>query len=94
MNTYNYLNQTIKKNLYYSKIIITYNKNIYFKNFEKYLSDGETTQSQLTEVLYRTQTENKMLPGFDSNRDDVEYYRIQQDIDCDEVYPRIYIGDA
>lgn len=44
--------------------------------------------------MYRTQTENKMLPGFDSNRDDVEYYRIQQDIDCDEVYPRIYIGDA
>lgn len=35
-----------------------------------------------------------MLPGFDPNRDDVEYYRIQQDIDCDEVYPRIYIGDA
>ncbi|KAG6794622.1 dual specificity protein phosphatase 3 [Apis mellifera caucasica] len=63
-------------------------------NFEKYLSGGETTQSQLTEVLYRTQTENKMLPGFDPNRDDVEYYRIQQDIDCDEVYPRIYIGDA
>ncbi|XP_068982694.1 dual specificity protein phosphatase 3-like isoform X1 [Bombus flavifrons] len=60
----------------------------------KHLTGGETTQSHLAEALYRTQTENKMLPGFDPNRDDVEYYRVQQDIDCDEVYPGIYIGDA
>lgn len=63
-------------------------------NFQKRLTGGETTQSHLAEALYRTQTENKMLPGFDPNRDDVEYYRVQQDIDCDEVYPGIYIGDA
>ncbi|KAK1124354.1 hypothetical protein K0M31_006721 [Melipona bicolor] len=60
----------------------------------KHLSSGETTQSRLAEALYGTQTENKMLPGFDHNRDNIEYYRIQQDIDCDEVYPGIYIGDA
>lgn len=63
-------------------------------NFQKHLPSGETTQSRLAEALYGTQTENKMLPGFDHNRDDVEYYRVHQDIDCDEVYPGIYIGDA
>ncbi|XP_060828140.1 dual specificity protein phosphatase 3 [Bombus pascuorum] len=60
----------------------------------KRLTGEETTQYHLAAVLYTTQTENKMLPGFDPNRDDVEYYRVQQDIDCDEVYPGIYIGDA
>ncbi|CAK9817426.1 Dual specificity phosphatase 29 [Anthophora quadrimaculata] len=63
-------------------------------DFHQRLPSVETTLSHMTEVLYRTQTDNKPIPGFDPNRDDAQYYRIQQGIDCDEVYPGIYIGDA
>lgn len=64
------------------------------KDFRKHLPGGETTERHLTEVLHKTQTDNKPIPGFDPNKDDVQYYRVQQSIDCDEVYPGIYIGDA
>lgn len=63
-------------------------------DFQKYLPDGETTQRKLLQALINTQTQNKPIPGFDPDRDDVQYYRAQQGIDCDEVYPGIYIGDA
>ncbi|CAK9833573.1 Dual specificity phosphatase 29 [Anthophora retusa] len=63
-------------------------------DFHQRLPSVETTLSHMTEVLYRTQTDNKPIPGFDPNRDDAQYYRAQQGIDCDEVYPGIYIGDA
>ncbi|XP_076234681.1 dual specificity protein phosphatase 3 isoform X2 [Calliopsis andreniformis] len=63
-------------------------------DFRKPLPGGETTQRHLTEALHKTQTDNKPIPGFDPNRDDIQYYRAQQGIDCDEVYPGIYIGDA
>ncbi|XP_076751620.1 dual specificity protein phosphatase 3 isoform X2 [Xylocopa sonorina] len=57
-------------------------------DFQKHLPGGETTQSHLIEALNRTTTNTKPLPGFDPN--DVIFYHI----DCDEVYPGIYIGDA
>lgn len=63
-------------------------------DFQKHLPDGETTQRRLVEVLCATRTDNKPIPGFNPNIDNVQYYRAQQDIDCDEVYPGIYIGDG
>ncbi|KAK2577537.1 hypothetical protein KPH14_003621 [Odynerus spinipes] len=64
------------------------------RDFKKYLPGGETTERHLREALHGTKTDFKPLPGFDPNQDDLEYYCMQQEIDCDEVYPRIYIGDA
>nr|XP_031829570.1 dual specificity protein phosphatase 3 isoform X1 [Nomia melanderi] len=64
------------------------------RDFQKKLPGGETTQHLLLETLHKTQTENNPIPGFDPNKDDTQYYRIQQTIDCDEVYPGIYIGDT
>ncbi|CAK9801521.1 Dual specificity phosphatase 29 [Anthophora plagiata] len=64
------------------------------KNDFQRLPNVETTLSHMTEALDRTQTDNKPIPGFDPNRDDAQYYRAQRGIDCDEVYPGIYIGDA
>ncbi|XP_015434142.1 PREDICTED: dual specificity protein phosphatase 3 [Dufourea novaeangliae] len=63
-------------------------------DFQKELPDGETTQRLLLNTLCTTSTENRPIPGFDPNKDDVQYYRLQQSIDCDEVYPGIYIGDS
>ncbi|XP_043686511.1 dual specificity protein phosphatase 3 isoform X2 [Vespula pensylvanica] len=63
-------------------------------DFRKHLPGGETTERHLTETLHSVKTGFKPLPGFDPERDDLEYYRAQQEIDCDEVYPGIYIGDA
>lgn len=57
--------------------------------------DGETTEHQLTSAILATKVrEFKPLPGFDPNHDNLQYYRAQQEIDCDEVYPGIYIGDG
>ncbi|XP_076647642.1 dual specificity protein phosphatase 3 isoform X2 [Halictus rubicundus] len=64
------------------------------RDFRKELPGGETTQRLLVETIYETQPENKPIPGFDPDKDDAQYYRVQQNIDCDEVYPGIYIGDA
>ncbi|XP_077282553.1 uncharacterized protein LOC143908674 isoform X3 [Temnothorax americanus] len=59
------------------------------------LFDGETTEHQLTLIILATKAlEFKPLPGFDPNVDSSQYYRAQQEIDCDEVYPGIYIGDG
>ena len=56
---------------------------------------GETTGLMLMEVLYMSpRRQYKPLPGFDPDMDEEEYNRLQQDIDCDEVYPNIFIGDA
>ncbi|XP_054008331.1 dual specificity protein phosphatase 3 isoform X1 [Hylaeus anthracinus] len=64
------------------------------RDFQKHLADGETTERRLKETLHTTYTDNEPLPGFDPNKDDLQYYRAQHCIDCDEVYPGIYIGDA
>ncbi|XP_012228253.1 dual specificity protein phosphatase 3-like [Linepithema humile] len=59
------------------------------------LPDGETTEHQLTLAISATKClEFKPLPGFNSNLDNLQHYRAQQEIDCDEVYPGIYIGDG
>ncbi|XP_025264896.1 dual specificity protein phosphatase 3 [Camponotus floridanus] len=61
------------------------------------LPGGETTERQLTLAIWATaekKLEFKPLPGFNPNLDNLQYYRAQQDIDCDEVYPGIYIGDG
>ncbi|XP_032668897.1 dual specificity protein phosphatase 3-like [Odontomachus brunneus] len=64
------------------------------RDFKQPLPGGETTEAELTCALYATKTEFKPLPGFDPNIDDLQYFRAQQRIDCDEVYPGIYIGNG
>ena len=59
-------------------------------DFQKHLPDGETTQHHLIETLRRTQTDNNPTPGYDPDHNDV--YMLN--LDCDEVYPGIFIGDA
>lgn len=66
-------------------------------NFQLPLPGGDTTEHQLTLAIWATvgkKLEFKPLPGFDPNLDNLQYYRAQQEIDCDEVYPGIYIGDG
>ncbi|XP_076161562.1 dual specificity phosphatase 29 isoform X3 [Ptiloglossa arizonensis] len=63
------------------------------RDFQKHLPDGETTQSQLQMILLKTQTDNKPIPGLDPDSYS-QCYGSQQSIDCDEVYPGIYIGDV
>ncbi|XP_034950054.1 dual specificity protein phosphatase 3 [Chelonus insularis] len=62
--------------------------------FYRPLSNGDTTYNSLVRTLIETKTEYKPIPGFNMNRDDTLYYRRMQEIDCDEVYPGIFIGDA
>ncbi|XP_014218293.1 dual specificity protein phosphatase 3 isoform X2 [Copidosoma floridanum] len=64
------------------------------QDFQKPLAGGETTVHQLVTALHSTKTGHKPLPGYDPNVDSREYYRAQQNIDCNEVYPRIFIGDG
>lgn len=67
---------------------------IYISDFQE-LFDEDTTEHQLTLAILATKVfEFKPLPGFASNLDNLQYYRAQQEIDCDEVYPGIYIGDG
>lgn len=55
----------------------------------------ETTEHQLNEVIFATKCmQFQPLPGFNSHLDNLQHYRAQQEIDCDEVYPGIYIGDG
>ncbi|XP_025073524.1 MAP kinase phosphatase with leucine-rich repeats protein 2 [Pogonomyrmex barbatus] len=57
--------------------------------------DEETTEHQLTlAILTKRKLEFKSLPGFDPNLDNLQYYYAQKEIDCDEVYSGIYIGDG
>jgi hypothetical protein len=46
---------------------------------------------ELTHILNSTRTIYNPLPGYDKN---VYQERYQIGLDCDEVYPNIYIGDA
>ncbi|XP_063987971.1 dual specificity protein phosphatase 3-like isoform X1 [Diachasmimorpha longicaudata] len=63
------------------------------RDFQKPL-DGETTLSTLSRALIATPVQHAALPGFDMDRDDPQYYRLQQEVDCAVVYPGILIGDA
>ncbi|XP_069681450.1 dual specificity protein phosphatase 3 [Periplaneta americana] len=59
-----------------------------------FLNNGdETTVKDLIHALYTTRTIHRPLPGFESHSDDL-LARISAGVDCDEVYPQIYIGDA
>uniref|UniRef100_A0A336LBD3 Dual specificity protein phosphatase n=1 Tax=Culicoides sonorensis TaxID=179676 RepID=A0A336LBD3_CULSO len=51
-------------------------------------SAEQTTGRQLQRILHYSVTPCRPLPGF--RRSD----NSQFDVDCDEVYPRLYIGDA
>ncbi|XP_054277743.1 dual specificity protein phosphatase 3 isoform X2 [Macrosteles quadrilineatus] len=53
--------------------------------------EEEVGLKELTQVLYNTRTIYNPLPGYDKN---VYHERYQIGLDCDEVYPNIYIGDA
>ncbi|XP_033336393.2 dual specificity protein phosphatase 3 isoform X1 [Megalopta genalis] len=64
------------------------------RDFQEELPGGETTRNLLLKTLRKTRPETKPNPGLDPIKDDPEYCRLQQILDCDEVYPGIYIGDA
>ncbi|KAL0107682.1 hypothetical protein PUN28_014766 [Cardiocondyla obscurior] len=58
------------------------------------LFNEDTTEHQLTCAIAATKVVGfKPLPGIDPNLDKTQY-RAQQEIDCDEVYPGIFIGDG
>ncbi|KAK0091677.1 hypothetical protein PV326_002863 [Microctonus aethiopoides] len=63
-------------------------------DFWKSLVDGETTVKKLSKALKKKNIGFKPLPGFIMEIDNTEYYRLQQHIDCDEVYPGIIIGNG
>ena len=59
------------------------------------MAGGETIKEHLLEVLFTTKARQYTpLPGYDNDMDTDEYCRLQQIINCDEVYPNIYIGDG
>lgn len=59
-----------------------------------FLSNGdETTAKALMHTIFATKTIYRPLPGFESFSVDVQD-RLTAGVDCDEVYPNIYIGDA
>lgn len=61
---------------------------------ESYLKNGdETDVKKLMHVIYSTKTNFRPLPGFDHHSVDVQD-RITAGVDCDEVFPGIFIGDA
>ncbi|XP_078033943.1 dual specificity protein phosphatase 3 isoform X2 [Augochlora pura] len=66
----------------------------YGNDFQEELPGGETTRNLLLETLHKTRAEAKPNPKLDPVKGDAEYYRLQLVLDCDEVYPGIYIGDA
>nr|CAD7398057.1 unnamed protein product [Timema cristinae] len=59
-----------------------------------FLSNADdTTVRELIQVLRQTKTQFRPLPGFENNTVDVQD-RLNAGVDCDEVYPHIFIGDA
>jgi hypothetical protein len=90
------------------KIAINYlyesrlNQQIIYQNFKTFLfqytaaflSNGdETTAKALMHTIFATKTICRPLPGFESFSVDIQD-RLTAGVDCDEVYPNIYIGDA
>lgn len=58
------------------------------KSESKKMSNTETTTArQLQRILHYSVTPCRPLPGF--RRGDAQF-----DVDCDEVFPKLYIGDA
>jgi hypothetical protein len=57
------------------------------------LSSGdETTVGTLLDIIWTTETVSRPQPGFESISADLQD-KISMEVDCDEVYPNIYIGD-
>ena len=52
----------------------------------------EASAKQLMQIIYSTKTNFKPLPGYEGTPQGFD--RISLGIDCDEVYPNLYIGDA
>ncbi|CAB0029445.1 unnamed protein product [Trichogramma brassicae] len=63
------------------------------RDFRKPL-ERETRAEDLIVVLHTTYTGLKGLPGYSVSADGQEYYDAQRSIDCDEVYPGVFIGDG
>nr|CAD7260239.1 unnamed protein product [Timema shepardi] len=64
------------------------------KHSAGFLSNADdTTVRELIQVLRQTKTQFRPLPGFENNTVDVQD-RLNAGVDCDEVYPHIFIGDA
>lgn len=53
-------------------------------------SEEEAAVKVLTNTLNSTSTKRNTLPGYDKNVDQESY---QIGLNCDEVYPNIFIGD-
>ncbi|XP_066597679.1 dual specificity protein phosphatase 3 isoform X2 [Prorops nasuta] len=64
------------------------------RDFRQTLPGGDTSERALMEALQIVKPDYRPLPGIDPNKDDLQYYRFQMGLDCDEVYPGIFIGDA
>lgn len=56
----------------------------------KYGDDSHA--KQLMQIIYTTKTNFKPLPGYEGTSQGFD--RIELGIDCDEVYPNLFIGDA
>lgn len=58
-----------------------------------YLNNGDETKTKdLIHTIYTTKTIYRPLPGFESHSANIQD-RLSAGVDCDEVYPNIYIGD-
>jgi hypothetical protein len=69
-------------------------KAFFFQYTAAFLSNGdETTATALMRTIYATKTIYRPLPGFESVSVDIQD-RLTVGVDCDEVYPNVYIGDA
>lgn len=52
----------------------------------------ETSAKHLMQIIYSTKTNFKPLPGYEGTSQGFD--RIALGMDCDEVYPNVFIGDA
>ncbi|XP_046387479.1 dual specificity protein phosphatase 3-like [Ischnura elegans] len=52
-----------------------------------------TTGSMLHKIMLHTKTDFQPLPGYDHKTADV-MHRINAGVDCDEVYPNVFIGNS
>ncbi|XP_026285594.1 dual specificity protein phosphatase 3 isoform X1 [Frankliniella occidentalis] len=57
----------------------------------KYGNNEETTAKQLSQIVFSTKTHFKALPGYEGSSHGFD--RLSLGVDCDEVYPNLFIGD-
>lgn len=84
--------------IFYKNIIFVYiSICLYLQNTFKVPIYETTTPSQLIDAVNKTRPMLKQLPGYDLNIntfEDMRNFRVRKKLDCDEVYPNIYIGDG